>query len=208
MKKTDSFQSGMWALYSAAIVAMNVLAAKQFDFFGLTVTCGILVSGFVFIAQDLVTELYGANQSRKMISTCYIIALTMVLLFQAAIFIPPSQFWFNQEAFTAVLKTTLRITIASITAYYCGSFANVYIMSKLKERYSKSLFVRAVTSTLVGQLLDNTVFAIAAFAFVLPANAIKTMAIGGTLIEIATEIVCFPVLKIIISKRDKAAPEI
>lgn len=197
----------MWAIYSAAIVAMNVLAAKQFDFLGLTVTCGILVSGFVFIAQDLVTELYGAKQSRKMITVCYAVALVMVLLFQLAIYIPASQFWFSQEAFETVLKTTLRITIASITAYYCGSFANVYIMGKLKERFPKSLFVRAVSSTVVGQLLDNAVFAVVAFAGVLPGQAIGTMVIGGTLIEIVTEIVCYPILKVIIKAREQHETE-
>lgn len=188
----------MWALYSAAIVAMNVLAAKQFDIFGLTVTCGVLVSGFVFVAQDVVTELYGAKQSRKMISACYLISLAMVLLFQLAIYIPPSQFWNNQEAFSSVLRTTLRITVASITAYYCGSFVNVWVMGKLKEKYPKSLFIRAVSSTLVGQILDNGVFAVIAFVGDLPLGAIGTMVVGGTLIEIITEIVCFPIVKSII----------
>lgn len=197
----------MWALYSAAIVAMNVLAAKQFDFLGLTVTCGILVSGFVFVAQDLVTEIYGVKQSRKMISTCYIIALTMVLLFQLAIYIPSSKFWFNQDAFESVLKTTLRITIASITAYYCGSFANVYIMGRLKERFPKSLFVRAVSSTIIGQLLDNAVFAVVAFVGVLPWRAIGTMVIGGTLIEIVTEIICYPILKITVKSWERREAE-
>lgn len=203
MVKHNNFISSLWALYSAAIVAMNVLAAKQFDIFGLTVTCGILVSGFVFIAQDVVTELYGERESRKMIAVCYSIALLMVILFQAAIYIPSSKFWFNQEAFSTVLKTTLRITVASIMAYCCGSFANVRIMGGLKAKYPLALFARAVTSTAIGQLLDNAVFAVVAFYGVLPWSAIGTMVIGGAILEILTEIVCFPIVKAIIKIRSE-----
>ena len=201
MVKQDSFYSTLWAVYGAAIVAMNVLAAKQIDIIGLTVTCGIFVSGFVFIAQDLMTELYGASNSRRMILTCYAAAMIMVLLFQLAIAVKPSQFWGEQEAFATILRTTLRITIASVIAYCVGSMVNVHTMAYLKKRFPKSLFVRALSSTIVGQLLDNGIFAIAAFWGILPNVAIATMTIGGTLVEIGTEIVCYPVLRAVIKAR-------
>jgi uncharacterized integral membrane protein (TIGR00697 family) len=186
----------LYALYCAGIVAMNVLAAKQIDILGLTVTCGIFVSGFVFMAQDLITEFYGTKEARKMVFSCYGISLIMTLLYQLAIAVPPSQFWSSQDAFATVLQTTLRITIASIIAYTAGSFVNVSVMGGLKKRFPNSLFVRAIGSTVVGQLLDNGLFAVIAFTGVLPVQAIATMTVGGTLIEIITEIVCFPILKI------------
>lgn len=201
MVKQDSFYSTLWAVYGAAIVAMNVLAAKQIDIIGLTVTCGIFVSGFVFIAQDLMTELYGANNSRRMILTCYAAAMIMVLLFQLAIAVKPSQFWGEQEAFRTILRTTLRITTASVIAYCVGSMVNVHTMAYLKKRFPKSLFVRALSSTIVGQLLDNGIFAVVAFWGILPNVAIVTMTIGGTLVEIGTEIACYPVLRAVIKAR-------
>jgi uncharacterized integral membrane protein (TIGR00697 family) len=185
----------LYALYCASIMAMNILATKQIDIFGLTVTCGIFVSGFMFWSQDIVTEVYGTKESKKMVFTCYILSLIMTLLFQIAIFVPSSQFWDMQEAFASVLQTTLRITVASFIAYSIGSFVNVSILGKLKKLYPKSLFVRAVGSTIFGQLLDNGLFAFIAFLGVLPVNAIISMMIGGTLVEAITEVVLYPILK-------------
>ena len=193
MKK--DYKPFLWALYCASIVAMNVLAAKQIDILGLTVTCGIFVSGFVFWSQDIVVEIYGAQESRKMVLTCYGLSAIMTLAYQVAIDVPASQFWDMQEAFESILQTTTRITVASFVAYTIGSLVNVHIMGELKKRHPKSLFIRAVGSTVIGQLLDNGLFAFVAFLGVLPLQAIISMMIGGTLVEVVTEIVLYPILK-------------
>ena len=185
----------LWALYSASIVAMNVLASKQIDIFNLTVTCGIFVSGLVFYAQDIITELYGATEGKKMAMSCYGISFLMTLLYQIAIIVPSSQFWGMQEAFENILRTTLRITFASFIAYSCGSIVNISIMGALKRKYPKSLFIRAIGSTIAGQLLDNGLFSVIAFSGVLPLSAILSMTVGGTLVEVITELLLYPVLK-------------
>lgn len=195
VKMKKDYKPILYALYCASIVAMNILAVKQIDIFNLTVTCGIFVSGFVFIAQDIMTELYGAKQSRNMVFFCYGISLIMTAIYQIAILVPSSQFWYMQQEFSCVLKTTLRITIASMIAYCAGSLTNVTIMEGLRRRYPKSLFLRAISSTIVGQALDNGIFAFIAFIGILPINAIFSMLIGGTIIEIITEIILYPVLK-------------
>ena len=185
----------LYALYCASIMAMNILATKQIDIFNFTMTCGVFVSGFVFIAQDIMTELYGQKESKKMIFTCYGLSLLMTCIYQIAIAVPQSQFWNMQEAFASVLQTTFRITVASFVAYSVGSLVNVSIMGALKKRYPKSLFIRAIGSTIVGQLLDNGLFAFIAFLGVLPISAIVSMMVGGTLVEVITELIFYPILK-------------
>ena len=184
-----------YAIYCGALMAMNILAAKQIDIWRFTVTCGIFTSGFIFVAQDVMTELYGVKESRKMIFSGYAVSLTMTALYQLAIIVPPSVYWTAQEAFSTILQTTLRITIASFIAYSVGSIVNTKIMAMLKAKHPESLFIRAVTSTTAGQLLDNGLFAFIAFLGVLPINALVSMTVGGTIIEIITEIICFPLVK-------------
>lgn len=194
----------LWALYGSGMLAMNVLAAKQIDIFGFTVTCGIFVSGLIFVAQDLMTELYGVKKSREMIFSCYGIVTALIVLFQFAIMVPPSVFWDNQTAFASVLRTTLRISIASFIAYGVGSVINTFIMSELKAKTNTGLLFRAVTSTLFGQFLDNGIFAFVAFVGVLPGSAIASMCIAGTVIEVITEIVCYPFLNIMVNRLSTA----
>lgn len=203
MVKRSNLYATMWALYAASILGMNVLAAKQIDIFGFTVTCGVFLSGFVFIAQDVVTEVFGVEKSRRMIFTSYAIVFIVILLFQLAIIVRPSAYWGNQDAFSIILKTTARITVASFLAYGMGSLANTGIMGKLKEKYPKHLLVRAVTSTIFGQVLDNGVFSFVAFLGVLPVRAIISMTVAATIIEVITEIVLFPAVKLVVNSAVK-----
>lgn len=185
-----------FSVYGAAIIIQNVLAAKQFDLWAFTVTTGILVSPIVFIAQDVVSETYGYKTARKMILCGFAMQFIGALLYTLAINIQPSQFWANQDAFAAVLGTTFRISVASFTAYIVGSLVNSKVMVRLKEH--SPLFVRAIVSTIFGQGLDNTLFAVIAFTGILPVPAIVSMIVGGTIFETVYEVFFYPVTKAII----------
>lgn len=187
-----------FALYSGALVAQNILATKQIDIAIFTVTTGILISPIVFIIQDIVSEILGYREAKEMVLTGFLMNFITVSLFVLAINVTPSQFWANQQAFSTILGTTFRITCASFSAYLIGSLMNSKIMCDLKQRYPNYLFFRAITSTIVGQLLDNAVFAFGAFMFILPFEAIVSMIIGGTLIETIYEILFYPITKKII----------
>lgn len=187
--------SVMFGIYAAAIMIQNILATKQIDIFIFTVTTGILVSPIVFIIQDIVSELYGYKDAKKMVLLGFIMNFVGVLLFTLAIYLPSSQFWFNQDAFKTILGTTLRISIASFSAYIIGSLTNSKMMVWLKEKWPNSLFVRAISSTIVGQFLDNAIFATVAFLGILPIEAICSMIIGGTIFEVLYEIIFYPITK-------------
>ncbi len=188
----------LYAAYASALLAMNLLATKQFDLWQFTVTTGILVSPIAFIIQDLTTEVFGFRIAKRMILTGFVILIVASLVYQLAILIPPSNFWSNQAAFASILSTTLRISLASLTAYLIGSLVNAKIMDQLKQSYPDSLFFRAITSTIFGQLLDNLLFAFLAFWGVLPLSALISMVIGGTLFETIYEIVLYPLTRLLI----------
>lgn len=199
MKKNEILKI-CFAIYAGGVIIQNILATKQIDIAMFTVTTGILVSPIIFIIQDIMSEIFGYREAKKMVITGFLMNFIGVLLFSLAILLPPSAFWGNQVAFESILGTTARISIASFTAYMVGSLVNVGVMVKLKERFSKSLFVRAISSTIAGQFLDNAFFAVIAFAFVLPPEAIISMIIGGTLFEVLYEIIFYPVTKTAIMK--------
>lgn len=206
MKKNKLLQI-FFGIYTGAILIQNILATKQIDILVFTVTTGILVSPIVFIIQDIVAELYGYKDAKKMVLLGFIMNFIGVLLFALAIYLPGSQFWGNQTAFQSILGTTFRISVASFTAYIIGSLTNSGIMVLLKKKFPKSLFVRAISSTIVGQFLDNAIFAVVAFLGILPINAIFSMIIGGTLFEVLYEIIFYPITKLSIKKCEKYIKE-
>lgn len=190
--------SVLFGVYCSCLMIQNVLAAKTVDIAIFTVTTGVLVSPFVFIVQDVTSELFGFQKAKKMILLSFLMNFIAALLFQAAIALPASASFMNQAAFATTLGSTLRITCASFAAYLTGSILNAKIMIMMKEKYGGSLFVRAISSTVVGQLFDNAIFAFGAFAFILPVPAILSMIVGGTLFEVIYEILFYPITKKVI----------
>lgn len=185
----------LFATYAGFLIVMNALATKQFDIAIGTVTTGILVSPIVFMAQDVATEVFGYKTARRMILTGFAIMAIATALFQLAIIIPPSPFYANQEAFATIFGSVPRIVFASFLAYTIGSLVNAKVMAWMKQRWGGSLFGRAITSTFVGQLLDNAIFGVVAFAGVLPPMALVSLAVVATLFEVVYEIVLFPATK-------------
>lgn len=195
--------SVLFGVYCASLMIQNILATKTIDVAVFTVTTGVLVSPLVFIIQDVTSELYGFQKAKRMILLSFAMNFLATVLFQIAIALPPSATYSTQAAFETILSSTFRITCASFAAYVTGSLINSKIMVVLKEKHNQGLFIRAITSTLAGQFIDNAIFAFGAFAFVLPTPAILSMIIGGTLFEVVYEIVFFPVTKRIIYAMQK-----
>lgn len=186
----------LFGIYTAALLIQNILAIKTVDVLWFTLTTGVLVSPLVFMAHDIESEVFGYEQTAKMIWLGYVMTFVFTLLINLAIALPPSAAFANQNAIEKTFATTARISIASFLAYIVGSLANAKIMTVGKERYG--LFFRAMASTIAGQLLDNAIFVVVAFAGVLPAQAIALMIVGATAWEIVYEAVLFPVTKRII----------
>ena len=195
MEKKFNVIKYSFAIYAGSIIIQNILATKQIDVGIFTVTTGILISPVVFMIQDVISEIFGYKQAKKMIIAGFGMNFLAVLLFTLAIKLPSSQFWENQASFEAILGTTLRISVASFTAYLVGSLTNSKVLVKIKEYYPDKLFVRLISSTVVGQLIDNLLFAFIAFYGILPVPALWSMVIGGAIFEVVYEIVCYPVTK-------------
>lgn len=195
MEKKFNVIKYSFAIYAGSIIIQNILATKQIDIGIFTVTTGVLISPIVFMIQDVISEIFGYEEAKKMIIGGFGMNFLAVLLFTFAIKLPSSQFWENQAAFSAILGTTLRISLASFTAYLVGSLTNSKVLVKIKKHYPKKLFVRLISSTIVGQLIDNLLFAFIAFYGILPIQALWSMVIGGAIFEVAYEILCYPVTK-------------
>lgn len=198
MDKIKNKEKFIFGIYCAALLIQNILALKSIDIFMFTMTTGILVSPIVFIMQDVETEIFGYKNAKQMILLAYLMNFVFIVLVTIAIKINPSFAYSNQKQFETIFSTTWRITLASFIAYCIGSLSNAKIMSIKKE--SRGLFLRAILSTVVGQLLDNALFSFIAFLGVLPLNAIYSMVIGATIFETVYEIIFYPITRKIILK--------
>lgn len=184
---------------------MKTLGTTEFAFGG----GGVILSWATFMIMDICTELFGKKDTMTVYTFAGILNLVIVCLAQIVIKIPgtyPEQ----NMAFELIFSNGIRTALASFIAFWVGNFVNMNIMIDMKSRTPQSdlwFFVRAVTSTIVGQFVDNMVFATLAFApvgisvFEMRWIDIITSVLFGTCVETIIESCFVPFITIPVSKK-------
>src|SRR4029078_9143658 len=63
-----------------------------------------------------------------------------------------------------IFKQSIRISLASLTAFAFSDFLDVYLFSKIRERLGKkNLWLRNNASNIISQFVDTVVFMVLAF---------------------------------------------
>ena len=182
------------ALFAVVLVVSNVAASKVTSFWGLTLDAGTVLFPLSYIFGDVLTEVYGYAASRRVIWIGFASTFLAAATFMIVGALPPAPEWGNQAAYESILGLTPRIVCASLVAFLIGEFANSYVLARIKVAMAgKYLWMRTVGSTLVGELLDTSVFTIVAFWGVFPDNIILPMIISMYLFKVAIEVVFTPV---------------
>lgn len=193
----------------SALLISNIISAKQFLLpFNITMTGAIIVFPITYILSDVFSEVYGYKWSRF---TCYLgfsMNLFMVIVFQIAINTPAPSYWGNQEAFQAVLGSTPRLLVASLTAYVVGDFVNDKVFQKMKEKKKgmQGFAGRAILSSLFGEIADTLIFVPLAFLGQMPFETLVIMGLTQVVLKTAYEVVIIPITTLT-TKKIKAMEE-
>jgi queuosine precursor transporter len=182
------------ALFVTVLLISNVASAKVTQVGALTVDGGTVLFPLSYIFGDILTEVYGYGRSRKVIWIGFGAGLLMSLVLILVGALPPAPDWHNQAAYEQILGLTPRIVLASLVAYWVGEFANSWLMAKLKiATQGRHLWLRTISSTLVGQVLDTGLFVIIAFGGTFPNALVLTLIISNYVLKCGIEILCTPI---------------
>jgi len=196
------------ALFVGVLLISNVASTKILSLWKFTFDGGTILFPLSYIFGDILTEVYGFRQSRKVIWLGFFMALMMSLVLYIVQLLPPAADWPNQKAFETILGFVPRIVLASLLAYFAGEFSNSVILSRLKiYTRGKFLWIRTVLSTLVGEGIDTTVFCFVAFYGVLPPPVLWAVVVSNYIFKCSVEILFTPVTYLIVGflkKREKA----
>lgn len=180
-------------LFITCILVSNILASKIINIFGISMTGGVLVFPITYIIGDVLTEIYGYKKSKKIIIYGFTCNLIMVILFYIAMKLPYPEYYLNQDAFVAVLSSTPRLLLASFIGYLAGGLTNSYIMDYIKNNSKiKYLWFRTITSTIIGEFLDTSIFLIIGFIGTMKTNDLLFMIVCQSAAKTLYEIVLTP----------------
>ena len=191
------------ALFITCLITANIIAVKLitlgvepirhggFQFPG-PLPAAIVIFPISYIFGDILTEVYGYRQARKVIWLGFLCNLIAVFAFWVAGRIPALDFSV-QNAYERILGYTPRLLAASFLAYLVGEFANSYVLAKMKIiTKGRFLWSRTIGSTIVGEGLDATVFIIIAFGGTLSWPLIIGIILTHWLVKTGYEVVATP----------------
>jgi uncharacterized integral membrane protein (TIGR00697 family) len=180
---------------------------------------GAILFPLTYVLGDILAEVYGLRRANRAIITGFVLAAVMSLTFLVVDAAPPAPSWDNQDAWHAVLGFVPRIVVASLLGYLAGQLLNALVLVRIKQRWGEGrLWVRLITSTVVGEFADTLVFCLIAFGPLgnplggesIPWGDLINYTAVGWLYKVGVEVVCLPVTYRVIAwvKRHEPAPSI
>jgi uncharacterized integral membrane protein (TIGR00697 family) len=199
------------ALFCVSLIVSNIIAGKLWSFpLGLTLTAGVVLFPIVYIIGDVVPEVYGFKVAQKIIFLGFILNLYAVIFFWITLKMVAPPFFQGQAAFETVLGFTPRLLGASFTAYLVGTHVNAWVLVKVKAlTKSRFLWLRTISSTIVGEGLDSIIFISLAFYGIVPSAALPMMIVAQATFKILYEVIATPLTYLVVGwvKKQEAKNE-
>lgn len=153
------------AAFVAILLLSNIIGASKPSYVVLpggaqwAFGAGVLFFPVSYIIGDILTEVYGYANARRVIWTGFAVLIFMAFMAWVVVALPAAEGWPGQEAYEFVFGNSWRIVLASIVAFWVGEFANSFLMAKMKVwTGGRMLWSRTIGSTVVGQGLDSLIF--------------------------------------------------
>ena len=158
---------------------------------------GVLFFPISYIFGDVLTEVYGYGRDRRVVWAGFAALAFASFMAAVVLALPPMADDFNlayQTHLEAVFGNTWRIVAGSMIAFWCGSFANSYVLAKMKIwSAGRWLWMRTIGSTIVGEAVDSGLFYVIAFYGIWPDEQIAKIALAQYLLKTGWEVVMTPV---------------
>ena len=206
------------AVFVTVLVVSNITSSAKivdlgFNLFNVRMAfdAGTILFPVSYIFGDILTEVYGYKQSRRVIWVGFACLALSALIFWIVGLLPGEATWqgyAGDAAYTAILggMSTGGIVLASLAGYWTGEFTNSIILAKMKVLMEgRWLWVRTLGSTVFGQLVDTVIFVIVASAFgVFPWSLFLTLTVSNYIFKCAVEVLMTPITYAVVGALKRA----
>jgi uncharacterized integral membrane protein (TIGR00697 family) len=209
------------AVFVTILVVSNVASSAKivdlkFSVFGIPMAFdgGTILFPISYIFGDILTEVYGYKRSRRVIWTGFFCLMLASATFWLVQNLPGEATWQDyagDASYAAILggMATGGIVIGSLAGYWSGEFTNSFVLAKMKILTSgRWLWLRTISSTLVGELIDSFIFVlIATLLNVFPWELFTTLVVTNYLFKSAIEAILTPFTYIVVNRLKAAEQE-
>ena len=220
-QKIYRFLDLIMALFVTVLITSNIASSAKIVDWGFSILgvrmafdAGTLLFPISYIFGDVLTEVYGFQNARRVIWTGFGALALCALTLGLVRMLPGELNWQSyagNEAFDAILggMSSFGIVAASLAAYLLGSYSNSVIMAAMKVlSRGKRLWMRTIASTIVGEGVDTAVFVlIASLAGVFPWAAFASLTLTNYLFKVCVEALFTPITYRVVNYLKRAEDE-
>jgi queuosine precursor transporter len=189
------------AAYIAAQMLADIASLKIGIVLGLAVDMGTFIYPVTFTLRDLAHKTLGKRNAQVLVVSAGGINLFMAgyLLWVSRVQGDPS--WGLQAEFSAIWEPVWRIVLASIAAEVISELADTEVYHWFVTRITRRFqWLRVLISNGVSVPLDNLIFSLGAFGWVLPWGVVWQIFIFNLIVKYGITILSLPL--IYLSRRD------
>lgn len=187
------------ASFVAVLLISNIASTKILDLGPFTFDGGTILFPLAYIFGDILTEVYGFRRSRRVIWIGVAWAGVAAGTFALVDALPAADFYEAEESFSAILGQTPRIVAGSLAAILVGELTNSLLLARLKVATAgRLLWLRTISSTIVGQAVDTAVFLLIAFGGLWTAGELWDVFESNYIFKVGVEIAFTPLTYLIV----------
>ena len=175
MKKNRSNLALLNGVFITSLLIANVVSSKIVCFWGLTVPAAIVAYPLTFLMTDVIGEIWGKDEANSTVKLGFICQCISLLLIWLAMLLPVAPFADNQTEFIAILSSSFRVVLASMTAYLFSQSWDVWVFHKIRNAYilkhgsiKGGRWIWNNASTMTSQMIDTAIFITGAFYGIVP----------------------------------------
>ncbi|MBR5297946.1 MAG: queuosine precursor transporter [Parabacteroides sp.] len=166
------------AMFVTLYLVSNVMAVKIISIFGfIYFDAGTITFPFAYMLGDVLTEIWGYRTAKKVIWITFLCNILLVCCTQIGVWLPsPDYLSETTNAYNHIFTYVPRIVLASLTGFLLGELSNAWLMEKIKIKMrGRHLWVRTISSSIVGYLFDTLPFVLIAFVGVVSTHDLLMM---------------------------------
>jgi uncharacterized integral membrane protein (TIGR00697 family) len=209
------------AVFVTVLVVSNIASSAKivdwgFSIFGVRMAfdAGTILFPVSYIFGDILTEVYGYKNSRRVIWAGFACLGLSAIIFGVVRLLPGEAQWqkyAGDAAYLAILggMSSGGIVLASLGGYWTGEFTNSFMLAKMKLlTRGRWLWTRTIGSTLIGELVDTVIFVTIASLFkIFPWSLFLTLSLTNYLFKCGVEALMTPVTYVAVAALKKTEKE-
>lgn len=189
----SKFITLLTALNVTFLLVSDFTGARVIGLYGVGVSVTVLYFPITYLIGDVLTEVYGYAQSRRVIWISMFCSIAGSAIAGGQLAVPTAAFFGADAAYQTVFSPSLTISLAGLFAFFAGDISNSYVLAKLKiwDR-GERLWLRFVASTVVGEGVNTVLFYGIVLRTLLPQGLLLRGVLMGWTIKVAVEVVMLP----------------